>query len=476
MKSRFLSLVFKMTVVLVVAALMFSLAACSEKSSSRGESSDEIDQDFIVKDDADSNVSDPNTDELEDPKEEQPDETDPEKSRYMSELAARYSAHEKNGYSLWWRKTLNDETHKCVDSQGYVAFEYSADADNETNVYNNCFIISERVRDENTFYSTYKLLKASTGETLYSTSDKDNQFIIDLEYSSTELFKDGYIIIVDKQETYNGVTYGMGIMGPNGQWLVPLSKDHPVIKQMGDFATLDHFKKMRYLGEDILHFTVNYDEHYFYNIRKNKIVKVNSELTESNTDSVLRCAGPFYKGVCVETYGFGGGICKVTADGKIVDMPINFSDKLHESFGAMYYDAKNDRIIRMGYTYHQDGFSVFDSKGAIIKKLSDVDVVEANGFTAEGLAQLVMQNKDGTKYYTMIDTAGNFLFDPIKMETGYVLDISGNQIDNGEISPANTYTIVDRTGKVLIQSKSGEEFGYKNGIAKQGDTYTVLVP
>jgi len=399
-----------------------------------------------------------------------------EKERFVSELEARYSAHEKNGYSLWYTTYGRDDGRKCVDSQGYITFNYG-DANDVTNVYNNAFIASEFISEGNTRYTVYKMWQASTGKLLYTASNKDNQYIIELDYSFMNLFEDGYTIVVNSTESYNGVTYEMGILGCDGEWVVPLSKDHPILKQMGDNASVEAFEKMRYLGEDILHFSVDIHDHYFYNIKTNTAVKVVSELTESQTDSVLQCAGPFVNGICVDVYGFGGGFCKISSAGKISIMNVNFSEKLHENIRDFYYDAKNDRVIRMGYTYHEDGFSVFDSKGAIIKKHSDVTIADTNGFTAEGFAQIVMENKEGTKYYTIMNTSGEFLFDPIKLETGKVIDAeSGYMVENGETRPSDTYTVVDKEGNILFKTESSGEFGYKNGIVCYNEVYTEILP
>lgn len=391
-------------------------------------------------------------------------EASTEKTRYISAVEAKYYANEKNGYSIWSRSGMNGEYNFCVDSNGYITFKYSVNESSQTSVYNGVFITKEIVRENNVGNTMYRVRNASDGNVLYTAESKNGYSIIDFEYSSDSFFKDGYIMVLNKAESYNGVTYKVGILCSNGKWIVPMSEDNPIVKTIGSSATESAFRKMRYLGEDILHFETD-NGNYFYNVKKNSVVKVSSELTESQTSSVLNCAGPFNNGVCVDAYGYGKGICKITSSGKITVLPTNFSDKLHETEGTMYYDVKNDRVIRMGYTYHVDGFSVFDSKGKIIKKISDVTLVEVNGFSAEGIAQIVIENKEGTKYYTLINTSGEFLFEPIKMETSYIIDISGNMISNGESNATKAdAAIVDRNGRVLYRRKGSGDFGFKNGI------------
>lgn len=400
------------------------------------------------------------------------------KEQYVSEMSARYSAHTVNGYSLYSRRDLDSDWERlCVDSKGYISFIFDEKDDPFTNVYNNAFITERTDIENGTGYTVSQLFQASTGNILYTADARESNYIIRLKYSSRDIFEDGYIIVVNKEENYSAVTYQLGILGADGQWVVPMSKDHPILKQMGDQITLEGFEDLYYYGEDVLYFAVE-KQHFFYNIKTNQVVAISSDLSEYDTRTVLRCAGPFVNGVCARGYGFNNGVAKVYATGKVVNLPQNFSDKYHEGIGAMYFDVVNDRIIRMGYTYHQDGISVFDSKGAVIKTLPQVDLVEVNGFNDQGLAQLVMKNKDGTLYYTVVDITGTFLFEPIKMETGYMVDVEGMTIDNGENNPPNTCTIVDRTGKVLFQTHDGE-YGYRNGIAMHADsqgnhTFTII--
>ncbi len=398
----------------------------------------------------------------------------PGKVRFVSELKARYSAGEVNGYSLWSKKNPDTyvTTRYCVDYNGYVVFEFSESERSETNVKNNAFITREVVIENNNSNIIYRVRQASTGKILYTATSKDGYEIIDFEYSAKSIWDDRYVIVAHKTEAYDGVTYKLGVLGADGKWVVPLSENNPILKAMKDYASLDSFKDMYYMGEGIIRFE-NADDYYFYNITKNTATKIQSEIDDYDIRSILQCADEFIDGVTIETYGWGGGFAKITSDGKITRMECNFHEDFHERIGSFYYDKKNDRIIRMGYTYHQDGFSLFDSKGKIIKTLKNVDLVSANGFNDEGIAQLLIQNKEGTKYYTLIDTSGNFLFDPIKTG-GAVIDAESNLIIGSGL-----HMVVDRNGNILYQQEKYGDLSYKNGVvydegADEGKKYTLI--
>jgi len=403
----------------------------------------------------------------------------PEKVRFTSELRARYHAGEKNGYSLWHKYSSDygeQDKYYCVDYNGYVVFEFSDTEDSMSNVKKNYFITSEGVRDGNTIHVLYRMRQASTGKVLFSASTKDGYYFIKFEYSATSIWDDGYVIVVQMIESYDGVTYKLGILGTDGKWVVPLSQNNPILKALKDEAELSYFKKMYYMGEGIIRFETE-DYFYFYNIKKNTATKIQSEIDDYDIRSILQCADEFVDGVSVASYGWGGNLAKITSDGKITTIPWNFHEDYHEGFGSYYYDKKNDRVIRMGYTYYQDGFSIFDSKGNIIKTLKNIEPVEVNGFNEDGIAQLIIENKEGTQYYTMIDTAGNLLFEPIKTGGNAIYDAESGLVIDPDYN--SLYTLVDQKGNILYQQVNGGDFGYKNGIvyddgAEDGKKYTLI--
>lgn len=388
----------------------------------------------------------------------------PEKVRFTSEIRAQYHAGEVNGYSLWSKKDSDTyvTTQYCVDYQGYVVFEFSDSENAETNVMNNAFITREVVRENNNSNIIFRLRQASTGNVLYTATSNDGYEIIEFQYSATSIWNDGYVIIIHKDEAYDGVTYKLGILGANGKWVVPLSSNNPVLTTMKDEADIDNFRSMYYLGEDIFYFTAN-DNYYFYNITQNTATKVQSDIDDYNIRSILQCADEFIDGVSVAQYNWGGSFAKITSDGKITRIECDFHEDFHERIGSYYYDKKNDRIIRMGYTYHQDGFSLFDSKGKIIKTLKNVDLVAANGFNEDGIAQLLIQNKEGTQYYTLMDTSGNFLFDPIKTSGCSVIDADFDLIINPDYNKC-LIMVVDKNGTILYQQKKVGDLSHKNGV------------
>ena len=394
--------------------------------------------------------------------------TNPMEERFVSEARARYCAGERNGYSVFEYSSYKSsysttkEYNACVDYNGYIVFKFSEKEDAISNVKHNFFVTKERVIENNTSFDVYRIREASTGKVLYSASTKDGYYFVDLKYSAKLIWDDGYTVVVQMEEAFDGVTYKLGVLGSDGEWIVPLDMNNPVVKTLGKQASLDKFTEMYYMGEGVLHFAVD-NTYYFYNIEKNTVTKVESELSDYDTKSVLKCADEFQDGITTDKYGWGGGFCKISSDGKITIIPVEFHEDLHENIGSYYYDRINNRVIQMGDTYHQDGFSIFDSNGNVIKKLENVNILKSYGFSQAGYARLILENTEGTQYYTVMDTDGNFLFDPIKTEGLSVVDAKTGNVLDPDLNDKR-YILVDRNGEILYKRDTHGGFGYNNGV------------
>ena len=385
----------------------------------------------------------------------------------MDPIKARYSADEPNGYSIW----RSDGKNFCLDYKGYRTFTFDDDEDNETNVYNNS-VITSIDSNSKTFY---RLRRASDGKILFTTESMSGASVIIPEYYGDEMLKDGYVLVCSKTESYNGVSYKLGFIDSNGKWAVSLSADNPILKTIGNEASADYFEKqLYYCREGVLAFELDSGVCYLYNIKTNSVAKIQSSenLRDSNISSIIKCGLTFKDGLAVEMYSlyasFGASrCCKIYSNGKTETFALNFNENCDSTFGSKYYDKETDSVITMGYTYYVDGFSLFDSNGKIVKKIDNVDVKYCTGFKSDGTAQLVFENKEGSKYYTVINAKGNFLFEPIKMSVTEIWDTNRYSVECVETHSVRQgeYAVVDNTGKILFQTSEWVyDFNYQNGV------------
>lgn len=374
------------------------------------------------------------------------------KERYIDEKAARYCADEENGYSIL--------DSNCVDYYGYKTFTLEDGEKNVSYIYNGVIITQKE--------SFYRLRDASNGKIIFTTENTPDTYLIIPYYNESHFFKDGYFFVYTKNESYNGVMYKLGFLNYRGEWVVPLSENHPILGIIKSNATAEYFEKsLIYCGESILRFEVD-GEYYLYNILENTVNKVapNADFTSSNIDSLMHSDWNFSDGYTTGSIMYGG-YYKLYTNGTLERIPVDFNEALDEKEGSLYYDNENNRFIAVGYTYNEDGFSIFDSKGAIIKKIDNVNISSFNGFRKDGYGQIVFENKEGTKYYTVMNTRGDFLFEPISLDVTEVYDLNGNSIDCVESYSVRqgTYAVVDNSGNLLLKTEYVYNFGLKNGVA-----------
>ncbi len=384
----------------------------------------------------------------------------PSRTRYCSALEAQYYADEKNGYSI----QQNGKQFFCVDSQGYKTFDFDSGEKQVTYVYNGVLWTK---KDD-----VYTLRNAYNGEIVFNTAEDPNVHVFVPQYANDPLFRDGYVFAYSKEESYDGVVYKIGYMSTQGEWISELSETHPILATIRDAATVKYFKEsLSYKGDGIVSFSVE-GIYYLYNILTNTVheIKATGEVSNSDIDDILSCTVEFRDGVAVGSYGLGWWISswakyyKLYADGTIDSIPLDYSGKLNEKIGNLYFDFAANKVVSLGYTYHQDGFSVFDSKGEILSTYENLEPAKVQGFYHNGLAQLVVENKEGTGYYTVLNSSGELLFEPMLIDAQEIFDIRGNRMATWGYGEPGRYIVVDDAGEIVFEVENAKSFDINNGI------------
>jgi len=455
---------------LLTLVLVFSLAACGkektedERNEDNAFQTEENNNGENFGEDEGSNTPNDNENEYDPPADDgDSDQKDPPQggtavTRFCEAEKARFHACEENGYSIWYG---NNDILFCVDYFGYKTVTFDEGEEDLTNVYNG--VVLTRA------LNAFRLRHAADGSVLYTTENTPNVNIMVPYYNANAFFKDGFVFAYTKNETYNGTTYEIGFLSCNGQWIVPLSSDNPMLKIIGDKANLDYFERsLVYSGEGIIAFCID-NTYYLYSIPKNEVhqVTATSDFTKSDIDGVVGCGVAFKKGYATGFHNWSSRYYKLAADGTLRDIPLNFPKDLGSRLGSEYYDAQNDRVIIITYSSGDHTLSVLDSKGTVIKTLTDVTVSNTNGFGEDGLAQIVFTNQDDTKFYTVMDITGTFQFNPISLSVNEIYDLRGNHIECVKTYSVNQgqYAVVDENGTVILETDHVYEFAVENGVA-----------
>ena len=344
-----------------------------------------------------------------------------------------------------------------LDSFGEIVY---AVADNEKiEIYANGYFISKQ---DNVQY-----LKKADGTIVCSTESLEvNGFgLTENTEDYTQFLHDGYVFVYKFIDTFADSITQVGILGTDGNWIVPLSEDNPIIT-----TDIPYFEKFYtahwhfYVGDGIL-VLKNYDAPYdavLYNIKDNEIYELTSSGTLAyNTDYLLTTA-TFKDGVAyVSSHSY---VYKFYSNGKIErsDLETEFHDFCVDEFGN-YYTITDSTICLNGITHVELGFTVADAV-----------------WTGDYWLTLI-KNPSGIRYYTYMTLYGDFLFDPVQTEAVYICDLRGFTV--GELYADGTKLVIDQTNTVYYTSTNPKAEIYLNkgivceqlkGAFSSNETYTIL--
>ncbi|MBQ9762320.1 MAG: hypothetical protein IJV82_04495 [Oscillospiraceae bacterium] len=254
---------------------------------------------------------------------------------------------------------------------------------------------------------------------------------------------DGYVLAYKITNTYNGTQFQIGILGTDGQWIVPLSADHPIISSGADYSakTLSQHSYI-YAGDGILILPV-YNAAYsykLYNIKDNAVYDIVPDVADWNLDYYISIAS-FKNGVAHVTSG--DKLYIVYANGSVINTWLPVTKK------GFYADEDGTR-----YTFGQSAIYINDE----LHKELDFTVTGAVWVGDSWLVRI--KNPAGVYYYTYVTMDGEFLFEPIATNAVYICDVSGVGVGNNR--GEGTKVVVNAQGDILYSSASKDGNIYVN--------------
>lgn len=397
---------------------------------------------------------------------------EPENKPYLSPAQALYGA-SPSGYGIWSASYgLSTTKRLCIDTQGYVAFEMDSSENDVTGVYNNAVLMKVN-------FDYYILRAVPSGELLFDSSSNDYGAEILLpEHNGKEMFRDGYIMAVKPTESYNGVSYEIGILNSQGLWLRPLSPGFSMLMYMSaDMTVAQMEQKIVYLGEGILGMLCSDGVFRYFNMDTNAVITAQfpNNLSKHTLYDALDYDVRFIDGVSDPVY-MNNNYYLFYSNGRIEAFNVLWPTGLPraEKCGDPYFD-RSTKTAYFLYDYG-NGILVCDSTGKIIKKQEGVDLEEYNyltanrtacrGFAADGYARIIMKNAEDTAYYAVLGIDGEFLFEPIRLDDDIntVFDPDGYHIDVESTAGYGYFIVISNEGEVLYESEYVNDFSVKNGV------------
>ena len=92
--------------------------------------------------------------------------------------------------------------------------------------------------------------------------------------------QDGYLMAYKVEETYNNVVYSVGVVNMKGEWVVPLSAEHPIVKDSDCWNEGGLEQLIFYAGSDAFVYCTEAGYLGIYNVKTNKSAQVDLDMAD----------------------------------------------------------------------------------------------------------------------------------------------------------------------------------------------------
>ena len=290
------------------------------------------------------------------------------------------------------------------------------------------------------FYEKYCTIKSSDNKMIIDTTGsvvfdykKTNYTIL----SGVSAFNDGYIFVYEMKEDYSGVTKKIGVIDRENNWIMPLSDESPVLKETVQPGRSD-IPECEYLGNGMAYFIKpdGWNRGTLLNVKQKQWYPVDMRGVSSE----------FHNNV-IAFQGIDRSSYSVTVNGEQKEIP-----SLASKFSSGLYFCPN---------------GICDGYGNLVADLSQYHKVSSKGFNGDH-ALLIISNENETKYFTLVDSKGNFSFEPIEFVEGeddYAFGEKDCNNYSDKIISINTdkgYSIYNEKGVLLFETKAA---AFSSGLA-----------
>lgn len=350
------------------------------------------------------------------------------------------------GYCSGYASVGGNYRDVILDTYGEV-FYATADGE-EIEVYGNGYFISTM--------DDVQYLKKVDGTVVCSTQSLGiTGFGLTANYDEyTQFLRDGYIFAYNIIETFADSTFQIGILDTDGDWIVPLSEDHPILTSGAQYSEAIFNKhSYEYAGEGILFVNANISgysyDYLLYDIETDEIHRLTPNTSSANIDYMATIAA-FEDGVFYGTYG--KKMFKFSSDGSVTVTDAFPSNTSKSGFGILVDDDGNY------YTINDEGIY----RNGVLHKSLDFTVTGAA--SVDDVWLIFIKNPTGSYYYTYLTTDGEFYFDPVATTATYICDVSGVGVSysTSYVQDDGVKLIIDTDGTVHYTSTQSKAYIYIN--------------
>ena len=303
----------------------------------------------------------------------------------------------------------------AIDTKGNVLFEISGNEDSYTHYQNEMMIVGDCVYDKKG-----KII-ASPEISGYDKLITDNTYEFLLAYK--------------KEESFSGETHYVGVLNNKGEWIVPLSSTHPILRAFEEggynvrLVESPYFTGSRYKGNNTYEIVLSeWPKHYcYYNLSTN-------ELT-SGYDHF--------------EYVSNKGVCEIDENGnsKVIIPSSNYYGSFYVLDNAIFYNKLDQP---------NQGYYLYDFTGNLIADYSTYKISKPLSYY-NGYMLCFVKNPSNAEYIALFDPEGNLAFEPIKREfSGLFNNISTFSYHflneyGFAITSEDKYTFYDYSGNIIAE-------------------------
>lgn len=342
---------------------------------------------------------------------------------------------------------------------------YATEDGEEIEIYANGYFISKigSVQYLKKYDGTIVCSTESLGVSGFGLSENYDEYV--------RFLADGYVFVYKTTSTVSKTEYEIGILGTDGQWIAPLSAEHPIITSGAKYSTkIFTTHSYEYAGEGILFVDADISDYYcdflLYNIEENEVYPLVSSTYGSNLDYMATEAS-FVNGISCDFY---------SSTLYVFDKYGNVTVK--SGAGS----SKFESIIDADGNYYTLGSDAIYLNGSLHVSL-DYTLTGASSLGDQWL--VFIKNPEGKYFYSRLTTDGELAFEPVYTNATYVCDVSGVGVNysSSGIQSDGRKIVIDAEGNVLFTSElTGSYIYVNNGVVCEevkkafstDETFTVL--
>ena len=304
--------------------------------------------------------------------------------------------------------------------------------------------------------------KMNSGKTLFEDSERDTIYIVDekgnIVFSTESLgvtgfvlpetencgrdteivsFEEGYLLAYRVTESYNGVTYEIGVVALDGHWIQPLSASNPILTtECGSAWSTYSIKEIIYAGDGMFVFDAKYPNVAIYDSKANKVGLVARTNYDVSVETMWFENGRM---VFAEYYPYVDKLFSITPDGTVT--PVYEGEKEADIFSSGSETMKGKYFMFQNNVWCRDTLAIDTAENYFAEHY-------INGLLAE-----VIENSEGTCYFGLRKADGSYKFEPVKMEITPDFGIDDQDGTHFSISDGDVYSklyhVYDDSGNLV---------------------------